>query len=89
MKIFQLFMKTEKRQQELAEIQKTELEAYIKFIYDYTEIHGVRETARRLGVSHTTISQIRNGQLSDYGFDYIANLARSIGNLSGTENEKK
>lgn len=88
MKIFQMFKKMEKRQQELEEVQKKELEACMNFIYDYTEIHGVRETARRVGVSHGMISHIRNGNTEYYGFDSIANLAKAIGNLS-EETEKK
>ena len=89
MKIFNLFKNKQKREEQ----EKSELESYIQYIYEFTEIHGVRETARRLEDSGrktnpTAISQIRNGITEDYGFDYIASLAEAISNLGIGINEK-
>ena len=89
MRLMQLFKKTEK----LEEIESEVFEGYVKYIYDYTETHGVRETARRLeesgfNISHAKISQIRNGS-SDYNIGYITKLAKAISELENDENKKK
>lgn len=89
-KIFNLFKNKQKREEQ----EKSEVESYIQYIYEFTEINGVRETARRLEengrkTNATAISQIRNGITEDYGFDYIAGLAEAISNLGVTESEKK
>lgn len=88
-KLLQLFKKTEKRREQ----ENEERNAYINFIIDYTNTHGVRETARRLEdagfkISHGTISEIRNFT-DKYDTEWIADLARSISELENEEKNKK
>ena len=70
MRLMQLFKKTEKRE----EIEKEEYEGYVKYIYDYTELNGVRETVRRLDdngfkIGVSSLSEIRNGT-GNYTLDF-------------------
>ena len=86
MRILQLFKRTEERREQESE----EREAYVKYILEYTELNGVRETARRLEeagfkMSHAILSEIRN-EKGNYTLDYIANLANAISQL---KSEKK
>lgn len=89
-KIFNLFKKSNERREQ----ESKEKESYMNFIYEYTEIHGVRETARRLEengfkIDPSALSKIRNGIVEHYGFYYISDLAQAIGNLGAGQNEKK
>lgn len=91
MKIFNLFKNKQKREEQ----EKLEAESYIQYIYEFTEINGVRETARRLEdngfkINPSVLSQIRQGNTESLArFDYIANLAEAISNLGISEIEKK
>jgi len=87
--IFKIFKSKKQREEE----EQTQIKSCIDFIYEYTEIHGVRETTRKLNeigykISAPTISEIRNGN-SDYGFNGIVELAEAISNLGIGGNEKK
>ena len=91
MRLMQLFKKTEKRE----EIEKEEYEGYVKYIYDYTELNGVRDTARKLtengfNITHSYLSNIRNGKIDNHvGLDYLVNLVKFISELENEENKKK
>ena len=87
--ILNIFKTSDARKKQIEEHEKKEIESYINFIYEFTEIHGVRETARKLDISHATLSQIRNGHIEGYNYDTIRKFAESISNLGMGENEKK
>lgn len=81
--------KSDVRDKKIQQERSNEIMLYINFIYDYTEINGVRETARRLGVSHATLSQIRNNHIEAYNYETIKKFAESISKLGNYEAEKK
>ena len=87
--IFKIFKKKHIHEQTA----QAEMQACINYIYNYTEIHGVRETTRRLNntgyrISAPTISEVRNN-ISDYGYNGIIELAEAISKLEREESEKK
>jgi len=89
--IFKIFKKKHIHEQTA----QAEMQACINYIYNYTEIHGVRETSRRLEetgfkINPSVLSQIRQGNTESLArFDYIANLAEAISSLGIGESEKK
>lgn len=77
---------TEKRIQREKE-QEKELTICIELIKEYTEETGVRKTARQLTeagrkISHTALSQIRNGIVTDYSYKHIAEIAEILIDIS-------
>lgn len=77
-----ILKKDDQRQQLEGEVRS----GCIQFIYDYTETHGVRETARQLEeigykISYATISEMRNGS-NKYDADSLQEVVRSIQKLN-------